>query len=274
MKVGVRMIQTIMDITDFIGNMCVVAITIYTFYLGYFCKRIKVVSYGSTDSVFEGSQIYFILHSYSLQTFEVKEISLVCDGKCVHLKLQEPTIIEPRRTTKILAEQYTGFTENIEMTDILFEQIHALFLHTHEGILYASLKSWDNGIIKKHLYRKQKYAQINTYSLIYGGKVISDLVKFVIYIDMPMYDEPVFMTKFGAMSQLVGGYNHIEDIQNFSMKKIRKIIADLLNISKNCVSVNEIPTVDNDKPMNIQLLDENGEDLLRGGSVGDVKIGM
>lgn len=65
-----------------------------------------------------------------------------------------------------------------------------------------------------------------------------------------------------------------EDIQNFSTKKIRKIIADLLNISKDCVSVNEIPTVDNDKPMNIQLLDENGEDLLSGGTVGDVKIGM
>lgn len=69
------MIQTIMNITDFIGNMCVVAITIYTFYLGYFCKKIKVVSYGTTDSIFEGSQTYFILHSYSLQTFEVKEIS-------------------------------------------------------------------------------------------------------------------------------------------------------------------------------------------------------
>lgn len=76
------------------------------------------------------------------------------------------------------------------------------------------------------------------------------------------------------LGKKMGMEDEEEDIQNFSTKKIRKIIADLLNISKDCVSVNEIPTVDNDKPMNIQLLDENGEDLLSGGTVGDVKIGM
>ena len=268
------MIQTIMNITDFIGNMCVVAITIYTFYLGYFCKKIKVVSYGTTDSIFEGSQTYFILHSYSLQTFEVKEISLICDGKCVHIKLQEPTIIEPRRTTKVVTEQYTGFTENIEMTEILFDKIRGVFLHTHDGVLYASMKTRDNGIINKWLYRKHKFSKISTYSITYGDTVISDLVKYVIYIRLSMYDDPIFITKFGIMSQPIGGCSQIEDIEKLSAKKIRRIIADLLEISKDYVFISEIPIMDNEKSMDMQLLGESGKVILDGEDVGELKIKM
>lgn len=49
-----------------------------------------------------------------------------------------------------------------------------------------------NGIINKWLYRKHKFSKISTYSITYGDTVISDLVKYVIYIRLSMYDDPKY----------------------------------------------------------------------------------
>ena len=34
-----------------------------------------------------------------------------------------------------------------------------------------------------------------------------------------MYDDPIFITKFGIMSQPIGGCSQIEDIEKLSAKK-------------------------------------------------------
>lgn len=262
----------IMDIMDFTGNMCVVLITIYTFYLTFFSKKIKIVGCGISNSAFEGCQIYFSLHSHTLQTFEVKEISVIFLDKCVHLKLEEPAIIEPRMTTKVISEKYTRFTEKIDLNDVLLGKKWGLILHTQNGILYTSTKKWDLGITKKRKYRQCCYHRISTFNQSYGGIVISDNVKYVIYIGLGLYDEPIFMTEYGHMSQSIGGYNGIEGIESLSLKQIRKQIAKLLGISKKYILIEDVAFIEENEPIEIQLLDENGENILGNMEIGDIQM--
>lgn len=222
-----------MDIMEFTGNMCVVLITIYTFYLTFFSKKIKIVGCGISNSVFEGCQIHFSLHSHTLQSFEVSKISVVFQDKSVQLNLEEPIIIEPRMTTKVITERYTRLTENIDLNDIMLGKNWGLILHIQDNIIYTSNKKWDLGIRKKRKYRKGYYHRIGTINQIFGETVISDMVKYVIWIRLIQYDKPIFMTEDGRMSQTIEGYNGIEDVDSLSLKQIRKQIAKLLEVSKN-----------------------------------------
>lgn len=262
----------IVDIMGFIGNMCVVLITIYTFYLTFFSRKIKIVGCGITNSVFEGCQIHFSLHSHTLQSFEVSEMSVIFQDQSVRLKLEEPVIIEPRMTTKIIAERYTRLTENIDLDDIMLGKNWGLILRTQNNIIYTSIKKWDLGIRKKHKYRKGYYHRVGTINQIYGETVISDMVKYVIWIRLMQYDKPIFMTEDGRMSQTIEGYNGIEDVDRLSLKQIRKQIAKLLGVSKKYIVIEDVALIKGDEPLEIQLLDENGEDILEGMEIGDFKM--
>lgn len=262
----------IMDIMEFTGNMCVILITIYTFYLTFFSKKIKIVGCSISNSVFEGCQIHFSLHSYTLQSFEVREISVIFQDKSVHLKLEEPVIIEPRMTTKVIAERYTRLTENIDLNDILLSKNWGLILHTHNDIVYTSIKKWDLGIRKKRKYRKGYYHSISTINQIYGETVISDMVKYIIWIRLIQYDKPIFMTVDGHMSQTIEGYNCIEDVDSLSLKQIRKQIAKLLGVSKKYIIIEYVELIKGDETLEIQLLDENGENILEGMEICDFQM--
>lgn len=261
-----------MDIMDFTGNMCVVLITIYTFYLTFFSKKIKIVGCGISNSVFEGCQAYFSLHSYSLQTFEVREISVIFQDKSVNLKLEESVIIEPRMTTKVITQRYTRFTENIDLDEVLMSKKWGLILHTQNGMIYTSTKKRDLGIRKKRKYRKCCYHRISTFNQLYGGIVISDNVKYVIYIGLGLCDKPIFMTEYGHLSQTVGGYNGIEDVESLSLKQIRKQIAKLLGVSKKYISIENVALIEDDGPIEIQLLAENGENIFEGVEIGEIQM--
>lgn len=263
------MFQTIMDITDFIGNMCVVAITIYTFYLTFYSKRMKVVGWGMTNSVFEGSQIHFSIHSYFMQTFEIQAISIISGNRSIYLQLEQPTIVEPRMTIRICSKQYTRFTELIDVDEILCERQWGLLLHTRDKVLYTSAKRWDSGIRKKYCYRKHKYHRITICNLEWGNVVLSDMVRYVIYVGGD--DTPIFMTEDGRLSRMVSDYNVLEKVTGASPKQIRKTIAKLLNISKKNMYVEEVFQLE-EEPVQLQLLNENGEDLLEGAEIENIHI--
>lgn len=207
-----------------------------------------------------------------MQSFEVSKISVVFQDKSVQLNLEEPIIIEPRMTTKVITERYTRLTENIDLNDIMLGKNWGLILHIQDNIIYTSNKKWDLGIRKKRKYRKGYYHRIGTINQIFGETVISDMVKYVIWIRLIQYDKPIFMTEDGRMSQTIEGYNGIEDVDSLSLKQIRKQIAKLLEVSKKYIIIEDVALIKGDEPVEIQLLDENGENILEGMEIGNFQM--
>lgn len=109
----------LIETMNFLGNMCVVLITVYTVYLTFYSKRIKVVSCGLSSSIFASDQIHLSLHSYTMQSFEVREVSFIFEDKSVRIALQEPYVIEPRMTTKVLTKSFTRLADDIDIMDVL-----------------------------------------------------------------------------------------------------------------------------------------------------------
>ena len=70
---------------------------------------------------------------------------------------------------------------------------------------------------------------------------------------------------------ILSDYNVLEKVAGASPKQIRKTIAKLLNISKKNMYVEEVFQLE-EEPVQLQLLNENGEDLLEGAEIENIHI--
>ena len=63
----------LLSVISTIGNLCIIVITLYTFYLGFISKRIKVMSisrYRGDD----GESIAFLLKNRNMRTLAIQEV--------------------------------------------------------------------------------------------------------------------------------------------------------------------------------------------------------
>ena len=139
--------KEIVSILEFIGNICVIAITIYTFYLGFLSKRISVVSVRHSYSQ-DGDSIKISLKNHSMKTISLKKISCIYDNKYEINVIDEydedgPFIIDP-----------FGLL-HINMKPFSYLDNHKLSEFTHEGF-YCLLEMFDGKILYAQFRKGQK----------------------------------------------------------------------------------------------------------------------
>lgn len=235
------MLSSIMNTVDFLGNFCVVLITLYTFYLTFCSKKIKVIGYSDVTSAFEGEYLKISLQSFSMKAFEITSICVITEnGQSISLKLEQPTVLEPRRTVELVTEPYTkliGFPEH--MTDILMGKWN-LILVTRGQMICASMRRYQR---KKHIerkYKKHQYERIQTWSSEYEDVVLSESVRYAIQIVHEENYELVYMTEAGFTNRCLAGYNSF-DIECMDAEDIRQMFAELLHMDIDYILITEFP---------------------------------
>ncbi len=108
--------EAIFNTIDFLGNICVVAITIYTFYLTFLSKKVKIIGCATQHSVFEGERLSFTLYNYSMQAFDISRVYLICDKtRLIPISLKESVVLEPRKSLVLEIPPYTRLMEEVDI---------------------------------------------------------------------------------------------------------------------------------------------------------------
>lgn len=261
---------------DFLGNICVVAITIYTFYLTFLSKKVKIIGCTTKHSVFEGERLSFTLHNYSMQAFDISRVYLICDKtRLIPISLKESVVLEPRKSLVLEIPPYTRLMEDVNVYSKEYQKHWCLVLGSDIGCIYASARKWDIGqsVIRK--VEKNQYRRVGVVRLEVDGIVVSEQVRYVIRVYTSKYVTHFLMTDYGFTDKPIDGCNVFEKYVG-RKKKLRKVIAKRLNIPKGCISIEDLNVVDSEQqePFSMELIDtETGKNLLEGVDVDALQIG-
>lgn len=266
----------IADGLNFLGNMCVVAITIYTFYLTFMSKKVKLLGCGQEDSMFYGTKLSFTVHNYSMQAFDIKSVYFICGKDCmVPFELTEPLMLEPRKSLQINLPEYTSLSETIDRISEDYKKHWCLVLKTQSDVICASPRKWDSGWRVIRAIKKQKFRRIGIIRQCVGDVVVSEQVAYNIIFYHDDMVENVLMTSYGYTQQCIMGCSDFSKYVGHP-KKLRKYIANITGLPSKCIIVEKLFPIgleENDNPMDIQLIDETtGENLLEGAIVNSLNI--
>lgn len=201
-------------IAPIIGDICLFFIAVYTFYLTVYPRRLKFVNYTLKRHLYEGNSFEIALENRSLTAIGVETIYLNLDEnnriKIFDSQEDEMLTIESFHTEIIKMKPFTGITNtkgeslkiNIHETRFL-----SLTIYTTRGIQHLKYKFRDGNKSRK----KIKEAPALVYRKEFDGKVIGELVKYVIvYFDENDHQNTIYITKFGAMSEPIFGFNKVD----------------------------------------------------------------
>ncbi|MCD7752688.1 MAG: hypothetical protein LUI10_13300 [Lachnospiraceae bacterium] len=235
------MLQTILSYIQSIGDLCVIGITLYTFYLSFYSLRIDYISGGMSTSMFEGDALTFVFQSKTMRTMRINEILLITrDGERVNFKLKTPVMLEGRRSSEINTGCFTSIVGIEKQTDLLLEA-RMLVLNTDDGpvcVRAKHLKYIPVPVLKRKYIKGIYSPNCMVSSTEVNGKVISSCVKYAVYILTDKEVTTVLMTENGLTNVTVGGHNayhlpsqDVEDIKNY-LAQIWNILPERLAVEE------------------------------------------
>ncbi len=249
----------ITDVLNFLGNMCVVAITIYTFYLTFLSKRVKVLGCSETNDVFYGTKLSFTVHNYSMQAFDISDVYLIY-GKdhMVPFALWKSVVLEPRKSLQIEIPAFTRLAEDVDMTSEDYFRHWCIVLKTYDDLIVASPGRWCNGWHIKHSIKKNQFKRIGVVRHRLDGIVVSEQVAYGIRLCYDDVIETILMTGYGYTNKAIGGCNDFGKYVGH-WKRLRKIISKKTGLPKESIFIKEMFSREMEgegTPLQVQLLDD------------------
>lgn len=245
--------NNISNVISFLANLCVLGITIYTFYLTVFSRKLSFVSMGFSSSLFYGESISISLLNQSLHAIPVTEVFLLkrIEGKFYRISFQKydnPIIIEPWHICNIEMNQFTHIVgptgENIDLVDIHMETMigveignrHVVWIRPYRHAPY---------MLAKRAYKRNQYEWLTVSRHIRDGKTLSEAVNYIIYLKTVDVNGnkkwktiyAIIGKKDGILSEAICGYNSIKIKKCKNEKDLKKQICSQLEISEDSVYV-------------------------------------
>ena len=124
--------ESIINISSLLANICVLFLTAMTFYLTVMSNKLKFVSFGFSSSMFNGDTISVSLENTTLHSISVTSISLIKkmdDGKYYSIVLvsyDDPLVIEGRRVAKITTKPSACILGLDSVTDLHMNAIFCI----------------------------------------------------------------------------------------------------------------------------------------------------
>ena len=183
------------------SNICIVGITLYTAYLQFWCKSIKVLSCSSSKSRFYGDTITLYLKNKSLSPVSIVRIYLVFDNKS-HILFKEfetPLLVHGRCSFQVEME---GIPKSIsEFKEVPYDQRFLVIEFTDDYCVSAfGRKKWND--INYTLFDFYKTRKIYIKRIKFKDKYLSENVKYALYIKSDSTTKTIFIDKEGYMSEV------------------------------------------------------------------------
>lgn len=211
-----NVVKTIInDILPAIGNLCLFFISVYTFRLTIFPKKLRFIKYRPSYSTFEGDSVEITLENRALSPMVVQTVSLVSDGYVIKIFSEDDDgtcIIDGFKTGKIRMDPFSFiFTEEGEISFGIEKELY-LIVKTPRGKQYLNLV----GAPKRYFLRLREKLYPPKHTIVkrnyFNDKILKPYVRYaILYADKNGNTQTVFVHKSGYMSDTLFGYNGLTE---------------------------------------------------------------
>ncbi len=207
-------------IISILGDACLFFITVYTFRLTIFPKKLSFIGIRRSLSAFNGDSFEITLENRSLCPVVIRSVELIYNSNVIKV-FDGYCIVEGFKTQTIKMEPYSYILLNDEIMDIscLSPEKMSLWIQTTRGL--QCIKHVRFSKITDRIKRKKymKFAFTMVCRNRYNDKLVAHDVEYVLsFIDRANELRTVFITKTGIMSESLFDYDGLpkELIQNES----------------------------------------------------------
>ena len=217
-------ISVVIKIMTHLSSVVLFLISVYTFRLTVFSKKLRFIQYRNKFSAFGGESLEITLENRALNPVSIESIELIIGENRVSVFNGHCTI-EAFKLKTIKMEPFSYIIyENRKMylNDILKSR-PSLWIKTSRGIQYVKY-NYISTFIQE--FRYNQYLKLNPATVVrnkYNEKIIAKGVKYALsFKDEQGNIKTIFIHKSGMMSEMLFGYNSLpkEIIKN--KKSLRK----------------------------------------------------
>ena len=197
-------VSIIREWVNFSANICILLITIYTFYITFLSCKIKFLSINESHSNNNGNSFSVVIENKSFSTLVVTKVSLIVNNeyKVEIQKFDSPLILQPFSASKIESDNYSYISPDIE---IIGSKV-ILVVEISRKTIYAGYQKISPRIIKEI---KKSPCNVTKVKNTYNGKIVPQLAKYILMVWKDEYMDTIFIFETGAMTEAVLGYNGI-----------------------------------------------------------------
>ena len=197
-----------------IDSVCIFVITVYTFYLTIFPKKLKFLDYAIHHSAFWGDTVKISLENRSLSSVCVRSVSLKVNGECLvplfHGHEDGYRIIDSFHAETFTSKPYTqlyGKDGGELRIDPAAEGKICVVIETSRGKQTITQK-----VKSAPFPRKVDVAHAHKFTQTFNDIVISkDMAFGLVYYDLEQVKHNVLIHKSGAMSEAIGEMQRVPD---------------------------------------------------------------
>ena len=192
-----------------IGDICLFCISIYTFRLTVFPKKLNFISFQHNRTSLNGDSFEIVLENRSLSPVVILSIDLLINSYKIAV-FNGNKIIEGFKTEAIQIDPYTDITDSNgkSLSLIKFPFKGNLLVQTSRGIQYIKYKKTFKINYWLNYMRGKRCAATIVHRNKYGDNVVAKGVKYVLtFVDKSDIQHTIFIHKSGMMSGELFGYN-------------------------------------------------------------------
>lgn len=189
---------------SFAANVCILSITVYTFYITFISKKIKILNISQSQSLSDGNSLSVVIENKSLSPLVIEEVCLIIDNK-YKVRIEQfssPLILEPFSAKLIESCKYSFLTPDIK---IPIGKNSALEVKTSRKTLYVQMrkKTPISDAIKSIV------PNVSTVTIKYNGKIVPKKAKYVLVLSKYEQQDTIFIFESGAMTEGILGCHQI-----------------------------------------------------------------
>lgn len=205
----------IRDWVSFAANICILVITVYTFFITFISKKIEFRSVSPSSSITKGNSLSVVLENKTLSPILIDNINLIVDNKYkIKIKsFDSPLIIEPFTASKITSDKHSY---TIPYIGSLIGPKNVLELDMSGKYKYLPLYK-KSPKVSKNIKRSNTNVQIITNK--YNEKIVPEFAKYILVFSKDSWHNTVFIFESGVITEDVFGINGLppEVVKDYNM---------------------------------------------------------
>lgn len=223
--VKLNVLIEIREWVSFSANLCILIITLYTFYLTFISKKVRVLFFGKEYSE-KGNSLNIVLHNKSLSPITVTSVKVIVNKKYKFLfkNFENPITINPF-TTKYIEMESFCYMESVTTVQDLEDKNIILEIQTPYKILFVGFK---NKIFYLSKNIKKMHCNVTVIKESYNNQLIMPGTRYIVNFRYNNIVKNIFIHESGKMTDNIMGYNAIPDTIINNKNDVRNIIKTIL----------------------------------------------
>lgn len=221
----------------FAADICILLITIYTFYITFISQKVKFISLADSSSHSNGNSFSVVLENKSLSPQVINDIYMIVDNKYkIQVKKFEiPLILEPYTAKGISSNNYSYTAPSLPpktRKNVILEVI------TTRKKLYLSMHKKRPKVAKE---MKNILYNVTKITNTYNEKIVPKNAKYILSVSKEEWENTVFIFKTGLMTGEILGYNGIPENTLKSQKDLTLFLDNWLKPNGLNYYLNQLP---------------------------------